>query len=116
MLALASVKGVSVRDMLAFKPELAGIDYDQPTDSEIDACRVVLEPGEAWTLLNRDLVLLRRFEDKNRDGIVDLWAFYKSGKEVYRDVDTDHDGKIDRHEAPDHKSELQPAKAGEDEG
>ncbi|MBI2477924.1 MAG: efflux RND transporter periplasmic adaptor subunit [Planctomycetia bacterium] len=99
--ALASAQGVSVRDILAFKPEAAGIDYDQPTDSEIDACRVVLEPGEAWTLLDRDLVLLRRFVDKNHDGVVDLWAYYKAGEEVHRDVDTDYDGKIDYAEGVD---------------
>jgi hypothetical protein len=96
--ALNSTSGVSIREMLAFKPEGAAIDYDQPIDAEIDACRVVLEPGEAWTLLDRNLVLLRRFVDKNRDGVVDLWAYYKSGQEVWRDVDTDYDGKIDRSE------------------
>jgi hypothetical protein len=92
---------VAVRDMLAFKPNAAGIDYDQPTGAEIDACRVVLEPGEAWMLLDRNLVLLRRFVDKNHDGIADLWAYYKSGKEVWRDVDTDYDGKIDHSEGVD---------------
>jgi hypothetical protein len=84
--------------MLAFKPERDGIDYDRPTEAEIDACRVVLESGQAWTLLDRNLVLLRRFEDKNHDGVVDLWAYYRSGKEVYRDVDTDYDGKVDHSE------------------
>jgi hypothetical protein len=38
---------VTVRDMLSFMPETAGIDYDQPAPEEIDTCRVVLEPGAA---------------------------------------------------------------------
>lgn len=109
--ALAGTHGVSVRDILAFKPETAGIDHDQPTDSEIDACRVVLEPGEAWTLLDRNLVLLRRFVDKNHDGVVDLWAYYKSGKEVYRDVDTNYDGTIDYREGVDDGKDDQSEKA-----
>jgi hypothetical protein len=91
---------VAVRDMLAFKPETAGIDYEQPAQDEIDTCRVVLEPGSAWSLLGRDGVLLRRFEDTNRDGVVDSWRYYKSGKLVYRDVDSDHDGRLDRHDGP----------------
>jgi hypothetical protein len=95
---LASAESVSVRDMLARKPEGTGIDYDQPAEDEIDQCRVVLESGEAWTLLDRNLVLLRRFVDKNHDGTVDLWVYCKSGKEVWRDVDTDYDGKVDRSE------------------
>lgn len=99
--ALARSAGVSVREMLAFKPEGAAIDYDQPGDTEIAACRVVLEPGNAWTLLDRDLVLLRRFVDTNHDSVVDLWAYYKSGKEVWRDVDTNFDGKADHHEGVD---------------
>jgi hypothetical protein len=91
---------VSVRDMLAFKPEASGIDYDQPAESEIESCRVAVEPGAAWSLLNRAGVLLRRFEDTNRDGVVDSWRYYQGGRCVYRDVDTDHDGKADRHERP----------------
>jgi hypothetical protein len=91
---------VTVRDMLALKPEVANIDYDQPTESEIDACRVALEPGSAWSLLSRDGMLLRRFEDTNRDGVVDSWRYYKAGKFVYRDVDSDHDRRVDRHDRP----------------
>ncbi len=59
----------------AFKPERDGIDYDQSAEEEIDAWRVVLESGEAWTLLDRNLVLLRRFVDR-------LWpadAFHPRG-------------------------------------
>jgi hypothetical protein len=92
---------VAPREMLAFKPETAGIDYDQPAQDENNTCRVVLEPGSAWSLLGRNGVLLRRFEDTNRDGLVDSWRYYKSGTFVYRDVDTNYDGKIDRHESPD---------------
>jgi hypothetical protein len=92
------VRMIPVRDMLAFKPEAAGIDYDQPADLEIDSCRVALEPGAAWSLFSGEGVLLRRFEDTNRDGVVDSWRCYKSGKLVYRDVDSDFDGSADRHE------------------
>jgi hypothetical protein len=107
----AGAYAVAVRDMLAVKPNAAAIDYDQPTDAEIQACRVVLEPGEAWTLLDGDLVLLRRFVDKNHDGVVDLWAYYKAGNEVYRDVDTDYDGKIDHSEGVDNGKDDQNEKA-----
>jgi hypothetical protein len=81
--------------MLVFKPNQPGIEYDEPAEGDIDSCRVVLEPGAAWSLLSRDGVLLRRFEDTNRDGKVDSWRYYRAGKEVHRDVDRDHDGRVD---------------------
>jgi hypothetical protein len=96
--ALASAQGVSARDILAFKAETPGLDYDQPADVDIDSCRVALEPGAAWSLLSREGVLLRRFEDTNRDGVVDSWRYYKAGIFVYRDVDSDYDGRADRHQ------------------
>jgi hypothetical protein len=93
----AASEMIPVRDMLAFKPNVEGVDYDQPAENEIDSCRVVLEPGAAWSLLSREGALLRRFEDTNLDGVVDSWRYYKAGKLVHRDVDSDFDGKVDRH-------------------
>lgn len=88
------------RDILAFKPDQPGVQYDQPADDEVESCRVVLEAGAAWSLLSREGVLLRRFEDTNRDGKVDVWRYYKAGNETYRDVDTDHDGRVDAGNRP----------------
>jgi hypothetical protein len=87
-------RGPSVSNMLVLKPRRFGAEYDQPTGGQVDSCRVVLE-GSAWILLNGDGVLLRRFEDTNRDGKVDSWAYYKAGAEVVRDVDSNNDGNVD---------------------
>ena len=40
---------------------------------------------------------LRRFLDTNNDNKVDMWCYYKDGIEVYRDLDTDFDGKTDQY-------------------
>ncbi len=39
---------------------------------------------------------LRWLADTNGDGPIDLFSFFSSGVEVYRDIDSDFDGKIDQ--------------------
>jgi thiol-disulfide isomerase/thioredoxin len=41
--------------------------------------------------------LLRRFADTNGDRNVDEWSYFKDGIEVYRDIDSDYNGKADQY-------------------
>jgi thiol-disulfide isomerase/thioredoxin len=41
--------------------------------------------------------LLRRFADSNGDRNVDEWSYFKDGIEVYRDIDSDYNGKADQY-------------------
>ena len=36
------------------------------------------------------------FVDTNADNTVDQWSYYKDGVEVYRDIDSNHNGKADQ--------------------
>ena len=40
---------------------------------------------------------MRRFVDTNDDNVVDQWSYYKDGLEVYRDIDSNFNGKADQH-------------------
>jgi hypothetical protein len=44
-----------------------------------------------------DGAILRRFVDTNGDNIVDQWSYYKDGVEVYRDIDSNYNGKADQY-------------------
>ena len=40
---------------------------------------------------------LRKFVDTNDDNVVDQWSYYKDGVEVYRDIDSNYNGKADQY-------------------
>jgi AhpC/TSA family len=103
---LAASAGYSPTDMLkGFRPSMPGVEYDTPPDdAAIKACKVenVMTPEQkiiGYALRDGQGKLLRKFVDTNRikdangDTHLDLWSYYKDGFEVYRDVDTDEDGR-----------------------
>ncbi len=88
-----------LKQAMAYRPTQKGVEYDQPAADAIDSVRLenastigqtgfVVRDGE-----NR---LLRRFVDSAGNRKIDTWAYYMGGLEVYRDIDTDADGKPDR--------------------
>ena len=42
-------------------------------------------------------MILRKFVDTNDDNVVDQWSYYKDGIEVYRDIDSNFNGKADQY-------------------
>src|SRR5690606_12489770 len=63
-------------------------------------CTLQAEPvGKftGWVVRDADGQLLRRFIDTNGDNKVDRWCYYKDGFEVYRDIDSDFNGKADEY-------------------
>ena len=42
-------------------------------------------------------MILRKFVDTNGDNVVDQWSYYKDGVEVYRDIDSNFNGKADQY-------------------
>ena len=88
----------SAKDALSLKPMQQGIDYDQPEKPK--DCRVAAEQVDgqtAWVVRGPSGELLRRFVDSNADNKVDQWRYFKSGIEVYRDIDEDFNGKADQY-------------------
>ena len=50
-----------------------------------------------WIVEGPSGVILRKFVDTNDDNIVDQWSYYKDGLEVYRDIDSNFNGKADQY-------------------
>lgn len=85
---------------LGLKPIQRDVDMETPTGDAVSKCSVkgIAEGGVAgWIVRNAAGQLLRRFLDTNSDGKLDLWCYYKTGIEVYRDIDGDFDGKADQY-------------------
>jgi thiol-disulfide isomerase/thioredoxin len=80
-------------------PTQKGIDYSRPTADEVGQCKVSAQKAAGavgWVVEDPRGAILRRFLDTNGDGRIDQWCYYKDGLEVYRDVDSDFDGKVDQ--------------------
>ncbi|HMC63320.1 MAG TPA: thioredoxin-like domain-containing protein [Gemmataceae bacterium] len=92
--------------ILNFRPKQEGVLYSTPTPQEMEACRVEAVKGKGvgagWLLRDPRGLPLRRFFDtryvEGRRGTgIDIWSYYKDGVEVYREVDSDNDGKVDQY-------------------
>jgi len=88
-----------LKQAMAYRPTQKGVEYDQPTADAIDSVRLenastIGQTG--FVVRDAENRLLRRFVDSAGDRKIDTWAYYMGGLEVYRDIDTDADGKPDR--------------------
>lgn len=84
---------------LTLKPVQADVDYDQPTAEEAKQCTIKAEKeGQqtGWVVRDPSGRILRRFVDTDGDNVVDQWCYYKDGIEIYRDFDTNGNGKADQ--------------------
>ncbi len=88
-----------VKTALGYKPVQRTVDYDIPTKSEIDSCKIektlkkFKKPG--FAIYDSSGRILRLFFDLDRDNELDSWSYFKDGIEVYRDIDSDFDGRAD---------------------
>lgn len=91
--------GPTVEDALAQVPAQKSVDYDRPTAAEAKTCTIGKERDGAINALvvrGPSGDVLRAFADTNGDGTVDRFSYYKDGIEVYRDIDSNHDKKVDQ--------------------
>jgi glutathione peroxidase-family protein len=82
-----------------FRPRHADIEIDTPEPKAVAQCKVVpFEEGKmtGWLVTGPAGQPLRRFLDTNGDDLADRWSFFHNGLEVYRDIDTNFNGKIDQ--------------------
>jgi thiol-disulfide isomerase/thioredoxin len=90
----------TVAQMLTFRPKQEGIAYATPTEQEAATCKV--EPVQVqgkiygWILKDSKDKPLRRFYATNGSN-VDIWSYYANGVEIYRELDTNHNGKPDQY-------------------
>jgi len=96
----ASAQKPTVEQALQLKPKQPDVQFDRPAGDTVDQCRIAAEEGQqktAWVVRGPAGELLRRFVDSNADNKIDLWCYYQSGIEVYRDIDADFNGKADQY-------------------
>ncbi|MBV9126168.1 MAG: redoxin domain-containing protein [Planctomycetes bacterium] len=92
----------TVAQMLSFQPKQEGVNCSTPTKEEQEACKVELvkgaRPGSTgWLLRDPQGRPLRRFFDSNGDRQIDLLSYFQDGVEVYREIDSNLNGKIDQY-------------------
>jgi thiol-disulfide isomerase/thioredoxin len=90
----------SVNQALKLAPIQKGVDYDRPSDQEIPKCKISpkrINGQLGWIVEDGNGKILRRFVDTNGDNVVDLWCYYKDGEEIYRDFDSNNNGKADQY-------------------
>jgi thiol-disulfide isomerase/thioredoxin len=84
---------------LKLTPSQKDIEFDTPATSELAKCQIKAEKvagKTGWVVRDPQGQILRKFVDTNGDNVVDRWSFYQDGIEVYRDVDSNYNGKIDQ--------------------
>ncbi|MBS0261848.1 MAG: TlpA family protein disulfide reductase [Planctomycetes bacterium] len=96
----------SVEEALKLRPVQADVDYETPDAKSIAQCKIKLVTegkGTGWIVTGPAGQPLRRFMDidgvKNARGetTVDEFCYYKNGLEVYREMDTNGNGKKDQY-------------------
>jgi thiol-disulfide isomerase/thioredoxin len=96
----AAAQGVTVDQILGYKPTQADVVYDVPAAADIPKCKVEVErangKGSGWIVYGPDGQTLRRFVDSDGDNVVDQWRYYQHGLEVYRDIDTNANNDVDQ--------------------
>ena len=88
-----------IKRVLSYRPAQQHVDCETPKESEYAKCTVKVErqgKTSGWVVLGPAGQPLRRFVDTNGDNVVDQWRYYMGGLEVYRDIDSNFNNKIDQ--------------------
>ncbi len=90
----------TVAEALAFQPVQRDVQYDRPTAAEAARCTIAPEKTagkNGWVVRDAGGQILRNFVDTNGDKAVDQWCYFKDGLEVYRDIDSNSNRKVDQY-------------------
>jgi len=85
---------------LKLTPVQADVDFERVKESELSNCTIKAESVDGktgWVVRGPAGQVLRQFIDSNKDNVVDLWCYYNEGFEVYRDIDSNFNGKADQY-------------------
>ena len=89
----------SIETALAYKPRQKDVEYETPKPAEFSKCKVELEHKgklSGWVVLGPAGQVLRKFLDTDGAAGIDQWRYFNHGIEVYRDIDTNDNGKGDQ--------------------
>ena len=84
---------------LQYKPSHRDVAYDKPAVADVKKCKVLLEnvAGKSgFAVYSPTGQILRRYMDVNGDRYIDQWRYFNNGIEVFRDIDSDFNNKIDQ--------------------
>ncbi|GHT22631.1 thioredoxin [Planctomycetales bacterium] len=84
---------------LKMQPIQSDVEIDIPDENEAKKCELIIkEDGSGMSLLNPQKQIIRVFSDTDGDANrrIDQWSYYLNGIEVYRELDTDGNGKRDQ--------------------
>ena len=98
--APAQAAAPSAEQALKLQPIQKGVDCTRPTAEEAAKCTITAKKFDGkvgWVVEDPGGLMLRKFVDTNGDNVVDQWSYYKDGIEVYRDIDSDFNGKADQY-------------------
>jgi thiol-disulfide isomerase/thioredoxin len=96
----AQAAAPSAEQALKLQPIQRGVDCARPTAEEAAKCTITAKKFDGkvgWVVEDTNGLTLRKFVDTNGDNVVDQWSYYKDGIEVYRDIDSDFNGKVDHY-------------------
>lgn len=89
-----------VEQALGLMPIQENVDFDSPGAEQAPRCTISarrIGKTAGWIVQDPNGIVLRQFLDTNGDNVVDQWSYHKDGLEVYRDIDSDFNGKADQY-------------------
>jgi len=89
-----------VEQALGLVPIQKDVEFDSPDAEQAPKCTISARRvgnTAGWIVEDPSGIVLRQFLDTNGDNVVDQWSYYKDGLEVYRDIDSDFNGKADQY-------------------
>ena len=95
----AAADAPTVADTMKFVPRQKDVEYETPKAAEYAKCKVEVERKgkvNGWVVLGPSGQVLRKFLDTDGVGGIDQWRYFNHGIEVYRDIDTNNNNKVDQ--------------------
>ncbi len=95
----ALAQSPTAEQALQLMPVQKDVEFDRPAKEDIAKCTIKVEKEGAvsgWVVFDPAGQTIRRFTDTNGDNTVDQWSYFSEGLEVYRDVDSNANGKADQ--------------------
>jgi thiol-disulfide isomerase/thioredoxin len=97
----ALAKPPTAKEALDLSPVQKDVEYDRPeSDAALAKCTIKSEAiGKlrGFVVYDENSQVLRRFLDTDGDNSIDQWCYFRDGIEVYRDLDSDSNGKADQY-------------------
>lgn len=88
-----------IAETMQFTPRQKDVEYEIPKPAEYAKCKVEVERKgkvNGWVVLGPAGQVLRKFLDTDGVAGIDQWRYYNHGIEVYRDIDTNNNNKVDQ--------------------